>query len=1050
MFVLRAAAVGLLVTFAALPACRRGGDEPRPRSEDGPSVTPKLSVTPPPGDYDTYELDVRVAAEDPAVELIVSRNAPPVAADDAWGAGPIVTKLQKSGTVRVVTRDREGRVFGPVAFVYGLAERYNAAACRIDGLADAYFGPAEPITVDVTYALASSLSKVELLVNGEVADSVADTPNPFGMATMTAAPLGLEGAYEVSCRVTSPLLRDVVGAGFMVYVDATAPGAAWLTGAGWNRPTHFLLEADDYGGAGVARAEVCNATFSSCLPMRQVAGAQFGFATAFVPDAGAAFALTARVYDAVGNRTDLPAAAVAASEIPTGAAPYLNAITLVTEASYDLNARLGADGLPAAAEARDLDFAPVPVNALPLRQGWNEFLFRAAGAPSWETFGIYRAGVSVTLPTLSGGAWLVYASTSTIPAMQGERIDLVAGTSAEWSRAWFQVPRLFFVADAGNDGAWDDGDLLYQLDATDPGGRWLRDGEPLRAGITAVTPVTASARTADVDCAGCSPGGMLVLQRRARAHAAPVGRQSWPAADLSAGPLAAHGYGAQAGERCLFFWDESGDGAPGRDEPRAEAACDAASFSLRRAGTLAVTSNADALVLTGLRYGGVATGALEVTVNATRVLRSALLWFDERDGTGERSAPLPFYATWPAELSLWSGGSTASTALQGIASAVTTTGEVEVRDEDSVLLAAAVEAHSPGVSDYALFDGLSPSVPLAYAEGTVPRVRALRDGYLSEWLYPSASFVTLRLLSPAATGLVQGVVRDAAGLPVAGASITWEADPYAAQTASLADGTYELPALGAGHLVLRHGAEAAGQTVALTLNAGDAVALDLHLPAANARWPAGLLAGARTARVTGPAPVTVFTDGRYAWARVSDGIWALESPPNFVRAFTAPGALPAFSLENPALHALGWTAVLLESTLTLRCGARTQRLAFGAWLLLDSPCWELYAENAGVTYFLGRPDPVSGVPDTGLTRWYGQVEINGVPAANYPVRLRDVLFNRTLDRVTDGSGFLHIVLPHGDYRVETLGGTPLLDAAGNPARIEASHLGAPDAVVHLP
>lgn len=1050
MFASRVASVGLLSAVAVFSACR--GDEADDRRA-GPSQSlpdaPKVAATPPPGTYDSHTLDVRIAADDPDVELIVARNARPQPDEAAWARGPVVTRLTQTGSIRVLTRDRDGNVFGPVSFGYRLAERYHGATCRVEGQADAYYGPAEPVRLQVTYSLSSSLSKVELLVNGAVADTLADAAYAFGVTEMVAAPLGIEGAYEVACRVTAPLLDDVAGNAFTVYVDATPPGAAWATAAGWSPPTHYLLEADDYGGAGVARAELCNGALTSCVPMRQISAAQFGFATAFVPGGGG-FTLTARLYDAVGNRTDLPAAPVTASDIPGAASPYLNAITLVTDASYDLSARLAADGFAAATEVRDLAFNAVPATALPLLPGWNEFLFRAAGSPRWETFGIYHAGVSVTLPTLAGGAWLVYASTATIPAMQGDRIASVPGTAVQWERAWFRVPRLFFVADAGNDGAWDDTDALYLLDATDPGGPWLRDGVPLRAGLVPVPPSAAPVRSADVDCVGCAAGGTLVLQRRAARHAAPVGRQSWPALDLSAGAAAAHAYDAQPGERCLFFWDENADGAPGGSEPRVEAACEAASFTLRGTGTLAAAATGTALTLTGLPFGGAATGTVTVAIHAATVLQSPQVRFDETDGNGARTAPLPGHGFWPSTLTLWADGAPLPVTLPGQASAVTTTGEVEVRDENDVLLAAAVEAHSPDVSDYALFDGLSPSVSLGYAQGTVPRVRAVRDGYLSEWIYPSASFVTLRLLSPAATAVVQGIVRDEAGRPVTGAAVVWEADPYMAQTASGADGTYALPALGAGHLVLRRAGDGAGMAVALTLDPGDIVPLDLTVPSGGARWPAGLLAGARTVAVTGSAPVTAFTDGRYAWARLGPGRFTLQTPPNFARAFTVPGALPAFELHAPALHALSWSPILLEATVRLRCGAREQRVAFGAWLLIDAPCWELYAEHAGTTFYLGRPDPVLGFSDVGLQRWYGDVVLNGSAAAGYPVRLRDLIFGRTFERTTDAAGRLFVVLPHGEYQIESLDGDVFLDPAGRPARIEMSHLGATGAVVHLP
>lgn len=1050
MLGVRAASFGLLLVLVAFPACRGGDDEKRrPDPVDEMGEPPKLTVTPPPGTYDTYELDVRVAPADPDVELIVARNAAPQADDNAWLRGAVVTRLSASGSVRVLTRDREGRVFGPVSFNYRLAERYHGATCRIEAPPRLYYGPAEPIRLTITYSLSSSLSRVELLVNGMVADTLTTAPYAFGVTEMTASPLGIEGAYEVSCRVTAPLLDDVSGTAFTVYVDATPPGAAWITNAGWSPPTHYLLAGDDYGGAGIARAELCNSALSSCVPMRQLSATQFGFATALAAGGGAGFTLTARLYDAVGNRTDVSAAPVAASDLPLGAAPYLNAITLVTDATYDLAARLAADGLTAA-EVRDLAFDLVPAAALALQPGWNEFLFRVAGAPDWQTFGVYQAGVSVTLPTLAGGAWLVYASTGTIPAMQGVRIDVVPGTAAQWARAWFQVPRLFFVADAGNDGAWNDADALYLLDATDAGGPWLREGVPLRAGLVPVSTTTAAAQSADLDCTGCAAGGTLVLQRRAARHAAPVGRQSWPAVDLSAGVAAAHAYDAQPGERCLFFWDESGDGAPGGREPRAEAQCDAPAFTLRRGETLAAAATGATLHFTGLPYGGAVTGRVDVTINAASILESPWMRFDERDGTGARAAPLPGYGSWPSTLTLWNDNAALVTSLPGQASAITTTGDVEVRDENNLLLAAAVEAHSPGVSDYALFDGVSASVALAYAEGTVPRVRALRDGYLSEWIYPSASFATLRLFSPLATGIVQGVVRDEAGQTVTGAAITWEADPYTAQTVSGPDGAYELPALGAGHLILRHAAGGAGMTVPLTLDAGNLVSLDLTLPSDGLRWPAGLLAGARTVTVTGPAPVTAFTDGRHAWAGVAPGVWALESPPNFTRAFTAPGALPAFALRAPTPHALSWSALLLEATVTLRCGAREQRIDFGAWLLIDVPCWDLYAEHGGTRFYLGRPTAAFGAPDVGLQRWFGGVNLNGSPAASYPVRLRDLVFARTFERTTDEGGRLVVVLPHGEYQVETLAGDVFRNAQGQPARIEVSHLGVVDQVVQLP
>ncbi len=1013
-------------------------------------MEPLLSVEPPPGAYGAYALDVTLAAADPEVELLFALNRAPDPEVEAWEGNPVAIRLVDSASLVVFTRDAGGRVWGPYSFGYQLAMRDPEGFCVIQPPARTHYGAAEPIPLEVSFSLPAALSALELRAGGTRSVSLVSAAYPRGTTTLTLPPLTLEKAWTVECRVATPGADDIVGNTVDVHVDATPPVAVWNFDPPWSPPTHFRIDASDTG-AGLAAAELCDAAFSHCVPMQAVSGG-FRFSTAW-QTGGGAFTARARVTDRAGNVRHLAAVSSTAAAVPPASLSVLP-ITAVTGAPFDLGAWLAQAGEGPPEEIRALDFTLLAAGAVPLAAGWNEFLYRPAGASAWRTVGIYRAGIALTLPARPAAAhrWLLYASSATIPVWQAAPVATHPVTVPVWSRPWFDVPRLFFVEDVNGDGVWGDAEPIYRPAVEDFGGAFLRRAVPVTAALEAVPGMPAVTTAAsEVACGDCGAGGILRVFRATTPTGLPLERTSLGGIDLSAASPVSVTYPAEAADACRWFWDEDGNGVASADEPRALVGCSAAAVALHRGGGLTASADSSSLAVAGIPFGGAVTGFVEVRDGAAELLvRAPLDTLADRDGTGRRVAPLPFAASWPAQIRLWSsGGETATAPLPGTPAASTATVQIAVQDDQGQALSAAVEVRSDVLADFRIYDAATPSVTVQVAPGLRSRARALREGYVGEWVYLDEPAVTLPLLSVAMTGRALGSVRDEDGTPISGALIEWESEPWTSRTQACADGTFSLRALGAGRLMVRSPASGASLTQSLHLTAGDEKTVHVTLPAKGPRWPLGLQTVAGSLSVTGPAPAALFSGAGYVWGPRAEGAWMIESGTHR-RAFTLPGAIPGLGFAGGREHDFSWSSELRDAALSVRCGGRVQGIPFGARARIDSLCWEWWGEWNGTAWFLGRPEPEAGFPAAGIRRFRTTVLKNGTYAAGAPVRFRDLLFGRTIEGLSGAGGALEVLLPHGYFAIEDDAGLPLRDAKGVPVFVAIHHLAAAVAEVHLP
>lgn len=1049
-----------LAACLAVAGCRAGDS---PDTEEPEPPAPVLQADPPAGTYDSFVLDVEISALDPEVELLFGVNLDPDL-DLPWYQGAVSVHLRNSATIRVLARDPDGREWGPYSFAYQLRQRDAQGGCWIQEMDRIYYGPQDHVPVPVGYTFPTALSRLELLVDGSPEAYYAAEDIPRGVTTVTLPPFPVEKGYDVQCRISVSDEEKIEGDVVRLYMDATPPTAEWVNAAPWLPPTHYRLVAQDTGGSGVSHADICDNTGSYCLPMSG-AGTMFSFSTSFMTGGADGFGVEVRVYDRAGNLFVMEAPLVDGSDIPTGASAYLHSVTMVTTSAFDLHQWLLDQGEDPPVEVRTIDDVPVDGHSLSLKKGWNEYLFRRAGEVSWQTFGTYHAGVDLTLPSRDPaleGAWLVYASQSTVPVLQATRIAVEPLASSDWLRPWFDIPRLFVVEDVDNTGVWDDDDRVFVLDALDEGGPWLRRAEPLRASLVEVVSQPGTqARSVLLECEDCYSGGVLTagvlrLQRRSHSEGPPVGRYSWSAGEVSEFPVTVE-FQADAEDTCLFFWDEDVNGVVNGDEPRQMLPCDSAEALLGRAEALTVETKDDSFFVRGIPYGGAITALVEVLHDSGEALftRPLPLVMD-RDGTGHRQVEVTDYGRWPLRLSTWDDqGSRKEASLPGSPLSTTTTVEVDVRDESDSLIAAVVENQMPGLSDYQIFDG-SVRALVGVNPDDWPYMRAHRDGYVSEWYQGDGSLITLRLYSPAAAGLVQGHVYGADGEPVLHALISWDAGQWTSQTFTDSQGWYSLPILGTGLLSARLPDSIHSEDAPLVAAAGDTFSHTFHLPPTVPVWPMGMVTTQRVTAVTGPSPASVSSNDLYTWAWMDGGTglpagqWVMHAAENLRRPFLVPGAMPGYELHNPSPLSVPWTSLLLASSMHLRCGAREQVVSFGIAPLVDSLCWEWYAAWGGQAFYLGRPSPVGGMPNAGLKEWRATIRQGGVVVPSLDVQLRDLIFDRKVEATTDGAGRLHVALPHGFYEVRTASGQVLNTGHGEPAFVPVSHIAPSTMTLHLP
>ncbi len=1044
----------VVLLFMGLSSCTEEDSKPVKHGDE--PVAPGIRLEPPAGRYDAYVLEVTVSAEADGVSLAAALNRTPASDQIDWSDGPLTVRIESSASVQVLVRDGDGRIWGPYGHEYLLAGRDLDGRCAIQLPERLYYGPAESIPLSVTYSLPTALSAVQLTVDGKPAASFASAESPRGTTTITLPPLANEKGYDVTCKVAGPGLTDDVGNTVRVYVDATSPEAAWLTAGPYTPPTHYRLQAAD-AGSGVERAELCDTAMQYCLPMSTTGDGRFSFGTAFIPGAAEGFAVVARVYDNAGNPAILSAREIGVDELPDGAEPFMHAVTLTPAATFDFAAWLMGEVGETPTEVRTLAFSAMPSEALELDTGYNEFLFRRPGRSGWDTFGIYHAGVEVALPyrePVEQAPWLVYASHATLPGLQSWLVDVLPPGTESFARAWFEVPRLYFVEDLDGEGDWDESEPLFILDvpAGDDGeGPWLRRGAPLLAGLSeAVSSPSAITREVDVSCADCAAGGRLLGQRTTPASLVPAERTSWNDDLAALSPVRVALAGAPE-DACLLFWDEDGNQVVNADEPRSFTTCGAAEATLRREKILTASHREDQLIVDGIPYGGTATGYVEVRDAAdVPLLRTPLENLHDHQGTGRRELSLPLAGYWPSRLQVYAANGHAAVNLPGRASPITTTINIEVRDEGGQPVSAALETEWPGNADFRIYDETVPFVAVSHDPVYRPRVRALRDGYLSQWVYADEAFTTVPIVTAASAGRVEGYVRDGLGNPVRDAVIAWEADPWSARTYSRSDGWYAVPVLGTGRLSVTSPGRRTAATPVETYAAGVTERVDLTVPPDRLAFPAGMLSDPAQTWIEGSVSGAPFTDDLFVWAPLDAGNHTLHADGGLRRAFVSPGAIPGIALAEPAMHHIGWSDELLASTLTLRCGARLQLLAFGTAPLVDSPCWEWWADWKGQRFFLGRADPEGGMPSAGLKFWTTSVSAGGNPAAGQTVRFRDLLFNRGVEAETGAHGEFEVMLPYGFYRAETPGGTPYRFESGHSALLHVTHGDLPVGSLVLP
>lgn len=1018
----------LLVGLCFVAACGegRGARPPAPQA-----AAPALRVSPQPGSYATGELVVAVDAASEQYGLWAAVGEAPDTTH-APQRGSLEVRLVRSGQVELVVEDPAGRRW-PFSYSYTLRSQNRSPRCQVV-TGSALLSGSQPADVSVGFDLANETDRLFVSVDGAERSVGRDELDAQSSVAVAAGPWPATGVHWIACRIagSQPFSHRAE-----IVVDADPPAALWTGDAGpfsrasW--PFALSLWASD-ALSGLVDVQLCSA--HACVPAAGTGGGHFDYATAFTEGTRFQGEITAVARDAVGNRTVLAPlivdldfaepARLALAPIPATHAAVVSILDYVP-------------ALGGVAEVRRLaDFAQtLTPGALPLLPGWNDFLFRQTGKTEWESFAIYRLGWRAALAPASG-QWLVFASSSTVPAFNGT-VRAASGADEVYAD-WWDIPHLYFVDDADADGAWGAGETACMPSSDAFEGRWFMRALPWSwasspgecFAVAASAPVTS----AQAWCSDCAAGGRLWIEARPDWRSAPAFRAPRPGVSSAALPAGAPVTAPTAGEGvCAVYWDENANGAADGDEPRAFDACGAADYVLaRRGGTLRVAQAGGALHVGGLRYGEGGWVALEVTSATGAVVRRSLGFARDTDGLGTASVELPedLQPVWPWAATVTDPESSASLALSQ--AAVTSPAahlRVWVVDHlaQPITEPAVYVVYATGEIAGGLYDGAGGSRLLGVqTAGAAWTGMAYREGHLSVAAAAANTDVTLKLLPPQVTGRLAGRVLDVAGRPVPGANVTWSASPYESRTVADATGRFSLPALGNGGLWAEGGEPWQAASMFFSVDVGTHVdTVELRLPGVGTSPARGLLGNAGYIGVRGAA---TFMASPYYYADLTAGTW-VQTAGSMERRFVYPGYMPGLedvtAVWMPAPASVG--PVEAEAAV---CGDRRQATGGGGAIRIDAPCWQWSVEAGLEAYFLGHLDGVAA-PDPRAR--FGRLRVAVPSGSTGVVRLDDLLFDRSIRLPIDGSSAAATV-PAGVYRIFRPDGSPVLDSYGAPVRIE--------------
>lgn len=1024
------------------------GCQSDPSGPDGPGRDePRLQAVPEPGTYERLQLDVSIGVASSGWTFYYGLNEEPVVSPSLAHAGGFSVRLLRSTNIRVLAEDEHGHLWGPYSFQYELTGGKSQGSCVVHRPTRTWYQPGEPISLTIDYAVVSGTSSVELLIDGQEYASLVTMPeSAAGTVHTTVSSLTDEHEYLVSCQVSRPDVSPLRGSSIRIGIDGTAPDLSWLSSGGLYRrhnwPGSFRLEATD-AGAGVAFVEACSEDALFCYPLRRLAGDTYLFGTALTTGTEAVFQVYLRAVDHAGNEAFGAPLSIDLADFSEPVAPAPLPITFSVETGsdpyvVDLPGFVG----DAIAQVRTLGGTELSPTALPLMDGWNDFVFRRADQGGWESFGVYGAGARITLPDLADTEkhWLVFVSRSRIPGYQLEKIGTLPSTHSVYHFSEFEVPHLWFVF-TGNE-TWDAGDRVFRVTGDDYSSPWLSFHQPVAGDLTEVSLIPGEqTRTVTITCTLCEPDGTLYLQRRVDPWGDPVSHASMPSIDFSVDTTVIASVEVDDTDVCDYFWDETGDGALSGREPRAHVPCDATEVYLsdRAGGMEAVLESSRTVLLQGVPYADIVTGVLTVGPEESPLYREALPPVGDIDGRGTTSILLPEAAYLGAKATFYADDAVTSVTTASHTNDGDVAYDIIVHDAAGQSVMAAIAVSRGDVVRGGIHDPAQGPLRVTLPPSDdAPFVIPYCEGALGQGGLVSTTLVTVYCLAPdgETVGQISGRVTDTTGAGVPHLNVRWELDAYVAQVLTEADGTFAIPATSSGVLSIRRpGQNTEALSVGFTLSPGEYiedVALQVEESTAR-RVPRGLVTAMGVpSLVDGQTPV--FSDDTYWSAQLPAGLHRAQIQ-SVVREFSMPGAFPTLSIPQSTFLPYPGDLALTGLPATLRCGARMQSVSSEVVPWSDSPCWHWFVDDGLQTYSLGAVTPGSGFPPSFLGTWKATVRESGSLVGDRSLLLRDRILGRIIDVKTDAGGSIETSLPHGVYSLETLAGTRLLDSRGNEAVI---------------
>jgi hypothetical protein len=527
--------------------------------------------------------------------------------------------------------------------------------------------------------------------------------------------------------------------------------------------------------------------------------------------------------------------------------------------------------------------------------------------------------------------------------------------------------------------------------------------------------------TKTVVCDVCENSGELYFERRLTPYAYPESHSAFSGVSFS--PFATDAtvtVWSEPADWCGFFWDENADGVVNGTEPRNFGSCAAATFVMARQAPLSADVIDGVVHVSGVPYGGAATGELLVRDGAEVLYRESAVRFNDTNGTGRVTAAVDIPLNLPYTLVVHGGAESTSVDLPMTAPAAWI--NLSVLDEDGAAVSA-VAAVRRGDTVYgeifrSVGGPVAVGVPLPQG-GEAAQALALRDGYLSVAVPITSASMSVRILGPAVTGRVVGTVKDQYGYPISNATLTWDAQNYRAKTLSDAQGWYALPASGyTGTLRVSAPGPYRRETffwmdVTRETVLQEIVLQDERGPA----WPMGANLGVWPESLEGAYSAQTYANESYYGARVTSGTWTVRSSYGPARTVSLPGALPPLAADSPSRLFPPGDLALSFLDQYVRCGARLQLSVSFVGAVVDSGCWGWFAGDSYQEYFLGAVDAVEGFP-----------ALNGLGMMNATIfgsgdalELVDVLLGRRI-RVPIQAGSVRASVPVGLYAVFKFGG----------------------------